>query len=180
MGNSKKMKFIFKLLLVLVLVAVLVFGAFNIAWLIFFNKHIKPFRNKIDYDDMTRQYVYVDADQYAYSISYYYLRFDAELTISEIQSNDNPVQSRMSITVSSDGYEYDAVVNYQNDEKDEFGNNNYDSYFFHLNKDIQLVDSNGNVIESPSDEEKVQYDKAYPELKILFDKAYTKWNDLKS
>lgn len=178
MSNSKKMKPVFKVLIVLVVIAALTFGVYNIVWFVFFNQHIKPFRDAVGYDEMTRSYVYTDSDKYYYSISYHYLRFDAELSVSEVWSDSDPVHSVMNITVTSDGYDYNAAVSYQNDKKDELGNPARDTFNFHLNKDIQLIDSNGNVIENLTEDEKAQYDKAYPELEILFNKANSMWSDL--
>ena len=178
MSNSKKMNPVFKVLIVLVVIAALAFGVYNIVWLVFYNQHIKPFRDVLDYDEVTKNYVSTDSDNYYYSISYYYLRFDAELNVSEIWSDSDPVHCLMHITVTPDGYDYNAAIGYQNDEKDELGNPARDTFSFHLNKDIQLIDTNGNVIEKLSDDEKEQYDKAYPELKILFDKANGMWTDL--
>lgn len=178
MSNSKKMKPVFKVLIVLVVIAVLAFGVYNIVWLVFFNKHVKPFRDVLGYDEMTKSYHCSDSDNYFYQISYYYLRFDAELGVSEVWSDSNQAYSVLDITITPDGYDYNAAVSYQNDKKNELGHPDRDTFNFHLNKDIQLVDSNGNVIENLSKDEKEQYDKAYPELKILFDKANGMWSDL--
>lgn len=177
MGTSSKKKIVFKVLIIIAVVAVLAFAVYNIIWLVFFNRHVKPFRDAIGYDEARQRYYTVDEDKYSFSISYYYLRFDAELHISEVISEDDKVQALMDITVTSDGNDYNAVLNY-NDGKGPDGQTKHDTRYFHLNSEIKPIDPDGNVTENLSDEEKSQYDKAYPELKILFDKANAMWSGL--
>lgn len=177
--SEGKMNLGLKILIILAITAVLAFGVYNLVWLIFFSQHIKPFRDALEYDEMTSSYTSIDADKYSYNISYDYLRFGAELQVAEIQSDD-PVQSLMRVTITSKGYDYNAVINYKKENSDGTVDDSYDHYNVHLNKEIQPIDSNGNVIENLSGDEKAQYDKAYPELKILFDKANAKWTELNS
>lgn len=162
---------------VLIIAGSVVAGAFlvlNILWLVFFMQHIKPYRDKLGNTE-GQGWFYVDEDKYTFGISYYYLRFESELQVGEVMRDDDSTYSNLNITVKPNGFEYRAGVSYRDPSDDP--SKDYTSSF-QLNHDIQQVDTEGNVIENLSETEKAEYDKALPELKIMFEKADKMWSGL--